>query len=628
MRTLLAVLLLLAACLGASAAEERILSFDSAVRVMPDASLDVTETIRVDVLGIVIRRGIIRDFPTRYVDRHGRVVTAGFSVVSVQRDGRDEPYAVESIDNGKRIRIGNKDVLLEHRPTTYAIRYRATRELGFFDGFDELYWNVTGNGWTFPIDAASVTVDLPSGAAILRSAGYTGPQGAQGRDFTVLPAPAGRFAARTTRPLSAGEGFTVAVAFPKGVVRPPGGAEKAWWFLQDNAAAIVAWLGLVGIGLFYYRAWSRVGRDPAAGVIVPLFRPPDGLTPAAARYVREQGFDDKAFASAVIGLAVKGHLNIVDGSAGYRFEPQAKDVAGLSAGERGLLAALGPQPVDVVDSNHEKIGGARKALSRVLDNEYRGVAFVLNRGWFWGGAALSLAVLALAFALASGETSAALAAAGFTAVWWGVIALAGRRGWTAFSAGRGFSRLGGLFLLLFLIPFACAGLLFPIGAVLQGWLPLDLMEVVIAAILLVALNVAFFFLLTAPTPSGRVLLDKIEGFRLYLATTEEDRLAVLNPPERTPELFERYLPYALALGCAHQWSSMFTQVLAMAGVSAPAWYSGSNWDAGRPARFADGLGSGLATSTAAASSPPGSSSGSDGGGSSGGGGGGGGGSGW
>ncbi|HNM49472.1 MAG TPA: DUF2207 domain-containing protein, partial [Candidatus Obscuribacter sp.] len=97
-----------------------------------------------------------------------------------------------------------------------------------------------------------------------------------------------------------------------------------------------------------------------------------------------------------------------------------------------------------------------------------------------------------------------------------------------------------------------------------------------AAILLGVMNVLFFFLLRAPTLQGRKLLDEIEGFKLYMKTAEEDRLNMLNPPEKTPALFERYLPYALALDCENEWNAKFAAVLAAAaaaGASAPLWYS-------------------------------------------------------
>ena len=157
------------------------------------------------------------------------------------------------------------------------------------------------------------------------------------------------------------------------------------------------------------------------------------------------------------------------------------------------------------------------------------------------------------------------------------------------------------------------------------------MTLVGTAVGLGLMNIVFYYLLRAPTVSGRRVLDQLQGFRMYMKTAEEERLKILNPPEKTPELFERYLPYALALDCENEWNAKFTAVLAaaaLAGAAAPVWYSGSNWNSGNMGGFTDSLGSSLASSAASASTAPGSSSGSGGGGSSGGGGGGGGGGGW
>ncbi len=120
----------------------------------------------------------------------------------------------------------------------------------------------------------------------------------------------------------------------------------------------------------------------------------------------------------------------------------------------------------------------------------------------------------------------------------------------------------------------------------------------------------------------------VAGFRHYLGTAEEHRLEVLHPPEKTPELFERYLPYAVALDVENAWAAKFASVLAAAGASAAvaSWYmTSSHRD---PGSLVDRLGSSLSQTVASASTSPGSSSGSSGRGSSGGGGGGGGGSGW
>ena len=127
-------------------AQERILSYDSQVDVNADGSLDVTERIVVRAEGNAIRRGIYRDFPTRYKDRAGNRVVVGFQMIEVLRDGVTEPWFTERKRNGIRINTGNDDFLPTPAQFTFTLRYRTTRQLGFFDTHDELYWNAIGTG--------------------------------------------------------------------------------------------------------------------------------------------------------------------------------------------------------------------------------------------------------------------------------------------------------------------------------------------------------------------------------------------------------------------------------------------------------------------------------------------------
>ena len=154
--------------------------------------------------------------------------------------------------------------------------------------------------------------------------------------------------------------------------------------------------------------------------------------------------------------------------------------------------------------------------------------------------------------------------------------------------------------------------------------------------ILLPLGARAFIWLRAHTPEGRKITDQIEGFRQYLSVAEESRLEYLNPPQQTQELFERFLPSAVALDVENSWAKRFAGVLAAAAAAHAAqttWYQGNRDWSRDPVSFADHLGSGLSQTVSSASTPPGSSggsssSGSSGGGSSGGGGGGGGGSGW
>jgi uncharacterized membrane protein YgcG len=614
---------------------ERIFDFRSHIIVHADATMTVTETITVNCAGREIKRGITRDFPTTYRDRFGNTIRVGFEVKEVRRDGRKEPFHIKAAPNGERIYIGQKDVYLRPGVYTYTIIYQTDRQLGYFKDFDELYWNVTGNGWPFPIDYAEAVVPLPPGATITRYAAYTGPMGAQGQDFRVSYDQAGDIVFSTTRGLKPREGLTIAVAWPKGFVAEPSDAEKAGNFFRDNLSILLGLLGLGVVFIYYVVVWNRVGRDPEKGVIIPLFEPPQGFSPAATRFLMRFGFDNKAFTAAVVDMAVKGHVTIEENNGDYTLRKRHQDQGPLSSGERKLsntlFAGVGDS-VELKNENHSVIGKARDALKSTLDLELTKVYFFKNSQYLIPGVVLTLLGLA-SMVLTAFEPFQA----GFSMLWlaiWTVACYFLVTGtWKKWQSVRGLEFrqwgkiLGALGASLFTLVFL-AGEVFG-----MYFLTISLsLGVTLILVILILVNCLFVHLLKAPTLKGRRVMDQIEGFKIYLSVAEKDRLEMLHPPEKTPELFEKYLPYALVLDVENEWSEQFAEVLARAQEEGrpytPVWYHGRSWDAFSPSRFSNTLGSSFAGAIAAASTAPGSASGSGGGGFSGGGGGGGGGSGW
>lgn len=200
-------------------AEERILAFASDVTLQLNGSVAVTETIDVEAEGTKIRRGIFRDIPTLLRNADNSRLRSDLEVVGVTRDGSTEPYTVELIGNGfKRIRIGDPDVFLSTGPHRYTISYTMSRMARHFADHDELFWNATGNFWDFPIDTAVARVTLPAGAVISKLVGYTGAMGSTEQAVTVTRQSDTEAIFRTTRSLQRGEGLSVAVAFPTGVL--------------------------------------------------------------------------------------------------------------------------------------------------------------------------------------------------------------------------------------------------------------------------------------------------------------------------------------------------------------------------------------------------------------------------
>ena len=400
MRAALLGAALLAAAQAAPAAE-RILDYRSDIRVAADSALTVAETIVVQAEGRQIRHGIYRDFPTIYADRLGRRVRVGFDVVSVRLDGRPAPWVAQPLANGVHLRIGDPHALVAHGMHEYALTYRVTREIGFFADHDELYWNVNGNGWLFPIERVSADVSLPSPVAAdrLTAEAYTGPFGARGRDYRAeLRAGGARF--ESTRAFAPGEGLTIVLGFPKGVVAAPGASRRAAWWLSDNRAAVVGLAGALLLFAFLYWRWRRVGRDPRAGPKFPRYEPPPDLGPAGVRFVDRMEYDDRCMAAALLGLGQRGYLRISKSGEQYSVERTGKDVPWLPAERRFATMLLGVGgPVTLERKYDPAVQAAREALRVDLELEYGKKLFSRNRGSLSLGVAIAVLTAGAAIAL-------------------------------------------------------------------------------------------------------------------------------------------------------------------------------------------------------------------------------------
>jgi len=550
-------------CVVTAHADERILRFDSHIQVHTDGSLTVTEIIRVRAEGNQIRRGIFREFPTRYTDQLGNRYRVAFSVIDVKLDGASEPYHLENRSNGVVVYMGSADRYVARGEREYQLRYRTNRQLGYFEDHDELYWNVTGNGWRFRIDEASAHITLPEAVSWddLSTEFYTGSRGGtekaaeltinDGRDITF----------RTTAPLPPRHGLTVVVGWPKGIVTEPSATQRVTWFFRDNAGLLALLLGVVLPLAWYLRSWNAHGRDPRKGIIIPRFEPPAGLSAAGCRYVKDMALHSPAFTAAIISLGVKGHLTIDDQDDEFVLYRAKNGTAEVSKGEAAVLTELLPEEdswINLDDEHYRQFQRARQGLEEALKMEHKGRLFRLNTGF------MAPAILVSVLAVVAGAV---------------------------------------------------------LGAPPFAW--------VLFVITTMAMHGLFMFLLRAPTPMGRRVMDEIEGFKMYLDTAEQDRLDRMRSPELTPEVFEMFLPFAFSLGVENHWCKRFAREFPREVSEFQAgWYSGNHRGLSAFNHIGHGFGKGFSSAISSASSPPGSSSGGGGGGFSGGGGGGGGGGGW
>ncbi|MGH1540050.1 MAG: DUF2207 domain-containing protein [Arenicella sp.] len=596
---------------------ERILSFHSDITVQKDGRLDVVETITVRSERKSIKRGIYRELPDSYdhpeYGRFGLKTKTPLEIYGVDRDGQREPYHTERLSNGTRTYFGSSERFLKSGEYTYTFRYSMQRQIARTEAGAQLYWNVTGNDWEFPIDRATARVTLPETARINQYEAWTGPQGSTRSDARFEGLSDNRISLVAERQLRPSEGMTLRVFFTADVMS---WSQESEWdkVYQDNVRFIWGWLMLLMMLAFYTVMWVLKGIDPAKGVIVAQYRPLSYLSAAAHRAVYRNLVDNTSFAVGVLSAAIKGWLTIEEVRSGVfkliknKQQPDSK----LSPGEQLLVDGLFKKSSSVTfgDQYDGHVHQVKKSYEKKLRTEYADRAHVNHAISLIAGAMIGLVGLVMIFY----DYAQLIAAPVFFLVFIGIFA-----GAIVFNALNKVPLWKWLIFSLSIVALALY-LAYSKGVLFAA--PMFFFAIVFAM---------FSYLMPAPKVAGRMMMDKIEGFRLYLSKAEHDSLQRLTLPEKTPQLYEELLPFAIALDLETHWSGQFVDVLAKArqqgdkGHHYHSWYHGDNRFSAADS-LAPALAAGLASSVVAASTPPSSSSSS--GGSSGGGGGGGGGGGW
>jgi uncharacterized membrane protein len=284
---------------------EEIRNFHAEILINKDSSISVQEDIEYD-FGYELRHGIFREIPYKY-----EVGIRNYNLrMDVRRitDFKDDPYKYSVRREGRYVivKIGDpdKEITGVHG---YRIEYFVDGAVIFFEDHDQLYWNVTGNEWKIPIKKASAKVyfeeEIPEG---VKATCYTGYYGSKEQDcrFTIAPSGVEFFASDSFNP---GEGLTIVLGLPKGILMEPSPLKKASWFIADNWFFSLPFLTFFFVIYF----WHTRGRDPEGrGVVAVQYEPPKDLTPAEAGALVDERADIIDITSTVIDLAVRGYIKI------------------------------------------------------------------------------------------------------------------------------------------------------------------------------------------------------------------------------------------------------------------------------------------------------------------------------
>jgi uncharacterized membrane protein YgcG len=622
---------------------EQIIHFNVEVEFQSDGWINITDNIALCACGYDIKRGIIRDFPHRYVYNPWRKEDRKFKIISVKRNGLSEPYKLEPVEFGTETRIGSPDIKISGFQQ-YEIKYKTTRQMEFVgDDIVEFYWNVTGNYWNYDIFSASIRLPVIEGLNVIYTKVLTGKEGSVDTTNASVEINDDWIEIRTIKNLKPNEGFTIVVAYNRADFErlfPEILNYRDFWNDYRIEISFVSLLVLIMLMTFILW-WFKIRIPKKKFVLKPQFEIPEDFSPGVLGYLKAKGYREHLFTAGVIQLAVKKHITIKKEIDGLLLKKLEGSTIELSGDEDALLDALFPQgitKIHISKTNESKrhIGEARRKYESILDRICGKHVKDLTIWYLKWMAAILTSGLILILAINYSHLNQ-IVLTGFSSLLFGGMAclllslFLGTLKTTFISKPTDFSityglltMLGGLFVLNLANKSRELGWILPIVPLV--WLAM--MEVV-------ANFTNQFFRLTTGLHG---LYWQIKGLMLYMEVAEEKLMTTLNKPEHSHEHFEKYLPYAIALKMDERWCKKYQKDILAEGSTSELVKTMSAWNSDRSIKRAftysnrksgktsSSSGSGSSRTSSYSSRSRSSSSGSSR--SSGGGGGGGGGRGW
>ena len=555
---------------GFDSTAEHIQNFDTTVNVNKDSSIDVTEKITYVFADGDKKHGIYRDIPLKGLHISKILVMGGIG---------DELQHIDSNSGGvEHLKIGSPDVLLSGT-YEYYIHYTVNDAIGYFKDYDEIYWNATGNDSIYPIYHSSQHIILPGNIdqKSLRISCYWGHQGINNScNTSSVVSTSSEYTMIDFNPnqvLSPLSGVTVAVGFPKGITVEPTGSARFFYKIVDYIVLAVSILIFLIVFIFMFQKWYRFGRDPKGReVIVAEYEVPDNLSPMEVDGILHQSIQSGSVSAEIINLAINGYLKIercennllgVFNLTDYKLIRLKSTDDNMSEASKQLMNSL----FSSVDADASvKLSDLRNSFYIVVSSIKNLVSKNLTTKGYYSGNPITIT--------------------------------------------RPYLVAGSLFFGLSIFVLFVGGAIF--GGFAPGYISLSLF-------LSFLVIVTFGFFMPKNTEKGVATRDSILGLKEYLQIVEKDRINFANAPEKKPEIFEKFLPYAMVLGVEKAWAKEFEGIY----VTPPTWYNDSHMKSFSTSAFVGSLGTFHSVAASSLSSSPSSHSGSGGGGFSGGGGGGG-----
>ena len=508
----LSLLLALAATASAQPRNWRVADFKDTISIAADGTALVSEKITLVFVGEW--HGIHRTIPVEYPGPQGTNYTLFLNVLSVEdENGNKLKYDSSKSGAYRDLKIYIPGAVDTTRVVN--IDYSVRNGVRFFDSYDEFYWNVTGNDWPVPIAHASAFVTLPENAAGgLRAQAFTGAYGSRQSEATAEVKGADVLF-ETTSPLSMRGGVTIDIYIPQGVLKPPSALTKLGWFLSSNP---IVFLPLLTLAVMF-ALWYSVGRDPDPGVsVAPQYEPPKGMCPAEAGTLLDDTIHPRDITSTIVDLAVRGYIKI----------EEKVDTFLLFHHKDYLFHLLKPREQWASDlTPHERVmleniflGGAETRLSSLKNRFYTVIPIVRQD--------IMIALKSKGIYTLDPESA------------------------------NGYSIVAGVAIAILVV-----------AVQVLGWMNLFYSIPLVIGSVLVSALIWWLFArqMTAKTAAGARTRIAVLGFQEFMNRVDADRIKRMPP-----DTFEKFLPYAMALGVEHHWAQAFDGIIK----DPPTWYVSPN----------------------------------------------------
>ena len=561
------------AALPAAARQYSIKDFNEQVTINPDGTVEVTEIMEFRFIGSF--QGVYRTIPVEYSTPQGLNYTLLLEPLSVSDDdGHSLKY--EQSRQGRYIKFKIYVPGAQDTTRTVILRYRLLDAVMFYDDHDELYWNVTGDQWEVPIESSSAHIELPAGTTGLRAIAYTGIYGSRAQDARVQ-IDNNTVEIQASRRLGFHEGLTAVIGWDKGFVHQPGAGARLLLFLRSNWPLFIP---IVAFFIMFWLWWTR-GRDPERDAITVQYEPPDKLTPGECGTLVDGQAAMRDVTATLVDLAVKGYIVI-----------EQKDQSGLLGftHQRDYAFHLKKPPAQWSGARpHERamLGGLFFTGSSILAESFPASRQVASQS-------PGVQDYSLVSGSGGGQTVSATETAppvveDYSAAFRGKFGDIPQMSVNLSDLQNHFytqlpsirdcifdalmadgyylhrpdtvrqGYIGGGLMIGFLMVFLGNWLGAATGVARLTWVATGIITGLVICI--------FGWFMTARTITGARTLAKVLGFENFLSRVESDRIERL---EKTPELFEKFLPYAMALHVEKKWVQAFSGIA----MQPPSWYMG------------------------------------------------------